>query len=164
MNLLDLFILIPAVWLCIRGFSKGFIIELATLIGMVLGIIAAYYFAPQMQEFLKQYFTLSHQMLKILSYIIIFVLVLLTIYLIGKLIEKFIDILALGWLNKLLGAVFGLCKGLILIAIVFLIFEIADPHEKVIKPEAKEKSMFYQPLMNAVHTIVPTGSSTVIIL
>ncbi len=41
MNLLDLLLLIPVVWLCIRGFSKGFIIELASLIGMVLGILAA---------------------------------------------------------------------------------------------------------------------------
>lgn len=40
MNLLDLFMLIPVVWLCIRGFSKGFIIELASLIGLVLGILA----------------------------------------------------------------------------------------------------------------------------
>ena len=35
MNLLDLLILIPIVWGCIRGFSKGLVIELATLAGMV---------------------------------------------------------------------------------------------------------------------------------
>ena len=155
MNLLDLFILIPIVWLCIRGFSKGFIIELATLIGLVLGILAAYYFSGYVQDHLKEYFSLSSQGLKIVSYILIFLAVLLVVYLIGKLIEKLVDIIALGWLNKILGAVIGLVKGIVVVAIILYIFEKADPGEKVIRPHVKEKSMFYQPVMQVVHFVVP---------
>ena len=155
MNLLDLFILIPIVWLCIRGFTKGFIIELATLIGLVLGILAAYYFADNVQEYLKDYFTLSTQGMRIVSYILIFLAVLLVVYLIGKLIEKLVDIVALGWLNKILGAVIGLAKGVVVVAIILFIFEKVDPGEKVIRPHVKEKSMFYQSVMKVVHFVVP---------
>jgi membrane protein required for colicin V production len=158
MNLLDLILLVPVVWLCIRGFSKGFIIELASLIGLVLGILAAWYFSGYVRDLLKDYFSLTDQVLKIISYIVIFLAVMLIVYLIGKIIEKFVDIIAMGWLNKLLGAVFGLVKGIVLVSIILFIIEKTDPGEKVIKPQVKEKSMFYQPIMQLVHFIVPKDS------
>lgn len=155
MNLLDLFILIPIVWLCIRGISKGFVIGLATLIGLVLGILAAYHFSAYAQDLLKEYFTIREQTLKIIAYVLIFLLVMLIVYLIGKAIEKVVDMVAMGWLNKLLGGIIGLAKGVVLVCIILYIFEKADPGEKVIKPQVKEKSMFYQPLMELVHFVVP---------
>jgi membrane protein required for colicin V production len=155
MNLLDLIILIPIVWLCIRGISKGFIIELASLIGLVLGILAAYYFSGYVQDFLKDYFTVKEQTLKVIAYIAIFLVVMIIAYLVGKAIEKVVDMVAMGWLNKLLGGIIGLAKGVVLVGIIFFIIEIADKGERVIKPQVKEKSMFYQPLMQVVHFIVP---------
>ena len=155
MNLLDLILLIPVVWLCIRGFSKGFIIELASLIGLILGIVAAYYFSGYVMDLMKDYFTFNEQTRRIIAYIVIFLAVMLVVYLIGKALEKVIDIVMLGWLNKLLGAMVGLAKGVVLVGIILFIIERADPGQKVIKPDVKEKSMFYQPVMQLVHFIVP---------
>jgi membrane protein required for colicin V production len=155
MNFLDLLLLIPVVWLCIRGFSKGFIIELASLIGMVLGILAAWYFSGYVIDYLKDYFTLTERVLRIIAYVVIFLAVMLVVYLIGKAIEKVAEVVMLGWLNKLLGAIVGLAKGIVLVGIILFIFEKADPNNKVIKPHVKEKSMFYQPVMEVVHFVVP---------
>jgi len=155
MNLLDFILLVPVVWLCIRGFSKGLIIELASLIGLILGILAAYYFSGYVRDFLKDYFSFKENTLRIIAYIVTFLAVILVVYLIGKIIEKFIDIVAMGWLNKILGAVFGLAKGIVLVSILLFIIEKTDPGEKIIKPQVKEKSMFYQPVMEVVHWAVP---------
>jgi membrane protein required for colicin V production len=155
MNLLDLFILIPIVWLCIRGFSKGLILELATLAGMLLGILAAYYFSGYAMDLLKDYFTVRDSILKIIAYVVIFLAVYLVVYLIGKVIDKSADLLAMGWLNKLLGSIIGLAKGIVVVCIILFIFERADPSQKVIRPDVKEKSMFYGTLMQVVHFIMP---------
>lgn len=155
MNLLDLILLIPVVWLCIRGLSKGFIIELASLIGLVLGILAAWYFSGYASDFLKEYFTLNEQTLRIISCIVIFLAVMLVVYLIGKVTEKIIDLAMLGWLNKILGGIMGLLKGIVLVSIILFIIERTDSGEKLIKPNVKEKSMFYQPIMLMVHFIFP---------
>jgi len=155
MNLLDFILLVPVVWLCIRGFSKGLIIELASLIGLILGILAAYYFSGYVRDFLKDYFSFKENTLRIIAYIVTFLAVILVVYLIGKIIEKFIDIVAMGWLNKILGAVFGLAKGIVLVSILLFIIEKTDPGEKIIKPQVKEKSMFYRPVMEVVHWAVP---------
>jgi membrane protein required for colicin V production len=155
MNLLDFILLIPLVWLCIRGFQKGLIIELASLIGLVLGIIAAYYFATDVQGFLKHYFSFKEQTSRIIAYVAIFLTVMIIVWLIGKMMEGLIDIVAMGWLNKLLGAMIGLAKGIVLVCLILYIFEKTDTREKVITPQVKEGSVFYQPFMQLVNFIVP---------
>jgi membrane protein required for colicin V production len=155
MNLLDFIILLPIVWLCIRGFMKGFIIEVATLAGMALGIIAAYFFADDLQFLLKDYFSFSAQGTRIVAYIVIFLIVLLVMLLIGKLVEKSVDLMAMGWLNKLLGAIIGIIKGIVIVCLILYLIDKFDPSQKIIKPDVKEKSMFYQPVMEVVHFFVP---------
>jgi membrane protein required for colicin V production len=153
MNLLDLFILIPIVWLWIRGISKGLIIELATLVGMALGIVAAYYFSGNLQDLMKDYFSFTDRVSKIIAYIVIFLIVWIIVYLIGKAIEKTVDMMAMGWFNKILGGIFGLAKGIIIVCIILFIIDKTDTKERVIKPHVKEKSMFYQPLMEVVDMV-----------
>lgn len=155
MNLLDFIILLPMVWLCIRGFQKGLILELASLIGIILGIIAAYYFAGYVQDFIKDHFSFKEHTSRILAYIAIFLAVMLIVYLIGKMVEGVIDVIALGWLNKLLGALIGLAKGIVVVCVILYIFEKTDPRQRVITPGVKEGSFFYDPMMQLVHWVVP---------
>jgi len=150
MNLLDFLILIPVVWGCIRGFSKGLIIELATLIGMIVGILAAWYFSADLTAWLKDYFSFGPTVTRMISYALIFLAVMLVFWIIGKIITKVVDLVMLGWLNKLLGAVFGLLKGVIVAALLLMIIVFFDKNEKVITRQAKEKSMFYQALSNVI--------------
>lgn len=154
MTLLDFIILLPIVWLCIRGFMKGLIIELATLAGMALGILAAYYFAADLQALMQDYFSFSEKGTRIVAYILIFLVVLFTVWLIGKLVEKSVDLMAMGWLNKLLGAIVGIIKGVVIVCVALYLVEKYDTRQKLIKPEVKEKSMFYQPAMDAVRFVV----------
>ncbi|MDX9907641.1 MAG: CvpA family protein [Bacteroidales bacterium] len=160
MTLLDFIVLLPVVWLCIRGFIKGLIIELATLAGMALGILAAYYFAADLQALMQDYFSLSENGTRIVAYILIFLVVLLIVWIIGKLVEKSVDLMAMGWLNKLLGAIVGIIKGVVIVCVALYLVEKYDTRQKVIKPEVKEKSMFYQPIMEAVHLIAATPGSS----
>ncbi len=150
MNILDLIILIPVVWGAIRGFSKGLVMELATLIGMVLGILGAFHFSGSLGNLLGDYLTLGPTAMKILSYTLIFFGVLLISWIIGKIITKVIDMVMLGWLNKILGAVFGLLKGVIIAALLLMIIVFFDKNEKILTRQAKEKSMFFQALSKVV--------------
>jgi membrane protein required for colicin V production len=157
MNILDLLILIPVVWGCIRGFSKGLILELTSLIGLIVAILAARYFAPDLAAMLNDYVTLGAVAMKVLANVLIFVAVMLLFWLIGWIITKVADLVLLGWLNKLLGAVFGLLKGVVIAALLLMIVVFFDKDEKVITRPAKEKSMFYQ----ALSKILPDQSNSI---
>jgi membrane protein required for colicin V production len=88
--------------------------------------------------------------MKILSYVLIFLAVLLISWIIGKIITKLVDMVMLGWLNKLLGAIFGMAKGVIIAALLLLVIVYFDKNEKVITQQAKDKSMFYQALSSII--------------
>jgi membrane protein required for colicin V production len=158
MSYIDLLILIPIVWGCIRGFMKGLVIELATLAGLILGIIASFYFASDLGELLRQYFSFGASAARIIASILIFTGVMLIAWLIGKAIEKTVELIALGWLNKLLGAVVGIVKGAVVAALLLYVVVYFDTGENIISRTEKEKSMFYQAASRIIPALVPNVS------
>ncbi len=147
MNLFDIVLLAFAALFVIRGLMKGFIISLATLAGLVLGIYAAVYFSGIMSNFLTNQFHPSATWLHILSFSLTFLLVMLGVILVGKLVEKAVDTLKLGLANKLAGALFGLAKAVLIASILLFIIEGFDRNEKLITKEVKKKSYLHDPVV-----------------
>ncbi len=144
MNLLDIIFIIPILWFAYRGFVRGFVIELASLVGLILGIYAALYFSCYAADFIDKYFNLSEKYLSVVSFIVTFIVVVILVHLIGKLLEKLIDIVALGFLNKLAGLIFGVLKAVVLISLVLMV--INHFNDKLISAEKKKNSLFYEPI------------------
>jgi len=65
---------------------------------------------------------------------------------VGKVLEKFVNILLLGFLNKLTGAVFGILKGALLLSILIFVINYFNFGDYLFKEEARTKSMFYEPV------------------
>ncbi len=53
MNVLDIILAIPILWLAYKGFTKGLIIEISTLAALVLGIYASLHFSYITADFLR---------------------------------------------------------------------------------------------------------------
>ena len=49
MGMIDVFLVVPLLWGAYKGFKKGLIVEVFSLVALVLGIIAAVYF-PQFAQ------------------------------------------------------------------------------------------------------------------
>jgi len=143
MNYLDIIILCILGLLVFNGIRKGFIISLATLIALVLGIWAAIHFSNYISVLLEKNLHPSGSWLPILSFTLTFLLVLIIVILIAKGIEKLVSLAGMGLLNHIAGGIFGLLKGLVFISVLFFIVTSFDPKQKLITPKAKEKSMFY---------------------
>ncbi len=149
-NLLDIIILIPLLLFAWQGYRKGFIIEVATLAALLLGIYFALYFSDYAATLLTEYFTIDEKYLAILSFIVTFVVVVVAVVLVGKIVQKFINLLLLGFLNKAAGAVFGLLKGALLVSILLALIHYFDANENLIKKEQKEQSVLYHPVASVV--------------
>jgi len=145
-NFLDIIIIIPLLLFAWQGYKKGFIIEVATLAALVLGLYFAFYFSDFAAELLAEYFTIDEKYMAALSFIVTFIVVVIAVIAVGKVLQKFIDIILLGFLNKVAGAVFGIVKGALIISILFLIISYFDTNQKLIKEEYKEGSIFYEPV------------------
>jgi len=119
-NYVDLVVLIPLLFGMYKGFTKGLILSVATLVGLVSGVWVGVKFSHLTSEVLFEKFQLD---IPLLAFAVTFLCVLIGIYFIGKLLSKFIDMLALGLLNKIGGAIFSAFKTVLILAVVLLFFE-----------------------------------------
>ncbi len=148
LNLLDIILVIPLLWFAYNGYKKGLIIEIASLAAFVLGLYFAFYFSDITAGYLKQYFSIDQKYLAALSFLATFVIVLFAVLALGKILEKFIDILLLGFLNKLAGAAFGLLKGALFLSIIIFVINYFDTSHTLIKPGSTKSSIFYEPVQS----------------
>lgn len=151
-NLLDIIFLVPLLLFAYNGFKKGIVIEVAGLVALILGLYFAFYFSGFTADLLNNWFTLEAKYVAAIAFILTFIVVVLVVVSVGKLLEKVIDILLLGFFNKLAGAVFGILKGALILSILIFIINYFDEGRRVFTKELCQKSIFYEP----VESIAPT--------
>lgn len=155
MNLLDIIFLVPLAWFAYKGFQKGFIIELCSLIALILGIYFAINFSNYASDLLVNNFDIGEKYLSISAFVITFIAIVVGVFFIGKILEKFIDVLMLGFINHIAGAAFGILKAAFLISIILWIINSFDFTNSIIKSEQKANSMLYENLEMLAPTIIP---------
>ena len=155
LNVLDIIFLVPLLWFAYRGFQKGFIIELSSLVALILGIYIAINFSYFAAKFLTDNFEIGDNYLNIIAFIVTFAAVIFGVFLIGKFIETIINIILLGFINKLAGCVFGIIKAAFLISIILWIINSLDPGQNIIKEKLKQKSLLYESVQSFAPTIIP---------
>jgi len=145
-NTLDIIILIPLLLWAWQGYKKGLIISLASLAALILGLYFAFYFSDFTAAKLNEYFHISKDYLAIIAFIVTFVVVVLAVILTGNLLQKVINVLMLGFLNKAAGVVFGILKGALYLSILIWLINYFDPGEHLIKKENRENSLLFKPV------------------
>ena len=144
MNYIDIILVIPMAWLAFRGFKRGLVVELFSLLALIAGVYAALYFSDYAAKFLIENFSLNEDYVPIISFILTFIGVVVIVYFVGKLLEKLVDMVALGVLNKLAGAVFGILKAAIFLSIIIMLINSFD--DEWISKDKKKESVLYSPV------------------
>ena len=123
MNILDIFIVCTMMFLLVQGILRGFLREVASLAGVVLGILLGSHFQPQMTASLKAHVPDSSY-LPVVSFALIFTLVLIVCNVFGFALSYFFRKAFLGWVDRALGVWLALTKGVIVtyLMIVLLTF------------------------------------------
>jgi len=151
MNYLDLILAVPLLWAIYRGFTKGFIIEVASLIAIVLGIYGAVHFSYFISDLLK----MKSEYSSLISFTITFLIIAIVIFILAKLLEKSINLLALGIVNKLGGAFFGMLKVAFILSVILIVVNKIDSKTGVIPEKTKTASLLYKPVSSIAPFIIP---------
>jgi len=155
MNTVDLVFAILLLWSAYRGFTKGFIIQLATLAALLLGILGAVMFSDFTSELIIKKFEVSGHYLPILSFAVTFVAIVIAVHLLAKMLNKLIDAIALGIVNRLLGVLFSILKTAFIVSIILVLINKVDNKYNFIPDDTKENSILYKPLSNFAPMIFP---------
>jgi membrane protein required for colicin V production len=113
MNTFDIVIIIIFGFCMIRGFFRGLIKELSSIIGVLGGFYAAYTYYMQVAIPLSGWIQ-NDSYRNILSFLIIFCAVFLIISILGVIIKYILNITFLGWVDRICGTGFGLIKGVLI--------------------------------------------------
>ena len=143
MSYLDIFLGLIIAWGAYNGFSKGLVKELASVLGIVIGIYFAKNFHPFLDLKLKPIFESEADFISILSSLIIFLLTIMIFKIIAKLLTKFLKLVALGLLNRIVGAVFGIIKSTLLLCIIIFIFSKINNITATIENATLNQSFLY---------------------
>jgi len=155
MNWIDFVIIILLVFGLARGFIDGLIKELASLLALILGIWGAIKFSAFTAEKLYDYFDMTGKYVGIIAFAITFVVIVIIIHFIGLLVDKFVSAISLGFLNRLLGIVFGLFKTALILSVIFVILNAIDDKHHFLPRDTIERSKFYSPIADIAPALFP---------
>ena len=163
MNILDLIIAVILLFGAIRGFQKGFFHEAATLVALVAGVFIAILFANIAGTIIGELVSWNIQMVKIIAFIIMFIIVVGMIRMLGHLLTKLFKAMMLGFVNKLAGFALGLLKWVILLSILFAVLDFFDEAQKLLSENLLSGSFLYNYLdrLNILHHIFDNLPDTI---
>jgi membrane protein required for colicin V production len=119
MNLIDIIIIIFAIVLCIRGYLRGFINEVFSLLIIICGLIGAFLFYRPLSETFMEFIG-SRDLSMILAFFAIFIFITIVLIIIRNMLIRVIDRLNLTDIDNILGVVVGLIKGLLICGVILV--------------------------------------------
>ena len=72
-NLLDIIILVPLLLFAWNGYKKGFIIEVASLAALLIGLYMAFFFSDFAAEMLNDLFDIDQKYVAVFAFLITFI-------------------------------------------------------------------------------------------
>jgi membrane protein required for colicin V production len=142
----------------IKGYKQGLIVAFFSLIAFIIGLAAAMKLSVVAAGYIGKTVRISDKWLPIISFAVVFLIVVLLVRLGARFIQKSVEFAMLGWANKIGGIL--LYAGLYILIFSILLFY-ADQMD-FIKPETKRESVTYsyiQPwgpkLMEGLGKIIP---------
>ena len=155
---LDLLLVIILLFAVIKGFRRGLIVGIFSFIAIIVGLAAAIKLSTVAAEYIGQAIKVSDRWLPIISFVVVFILVVLLIRLGANMIQKTVEISMLGWVNRLGGV-------LLYVAIYVIVYSVVLFYAvqiKLVQEETIQKSVTYsyvQPLgpkvINGFASIIP---------
>lgn len=155
MNYIDIVLGILLIIAAVQGFRKGFIVELASLAALVLGIWGGIKFSDWTADFITRNTGFDSKYLSIFAFFITFIAIVVLIHILGKVIDNAVKAVALGFLNRLAGIIFGALKAAVILSIFLLLFDTVDENVHLLPDHQKTESKIYQPLKQLVPTLFP---------
>lgn len=155
MNYFDIILIVPMLWGGFKGFKKGLIVEVASLLALFLGVWGGVKFSSYSANYLGELFSISDQLMPIISFAVTFILIVILVFLLAKLIQKLVKAVSLSTINQLAGMLFGALKFTFIISIILTIVNNINAEIEFITPESRNESLLYNPVSSIAPAVIP---------
>ena len=149
-TIIDLGVIIIIAVSALLAFSRGMVREGMAIAGWIAAAILAFIFADTAQPLVRQIPYLgdilgdSCELLILASFAVIFAVALLIVSIFTPLLSTIVQKSILSGLDKNLGFIFGICRGLVLVIAAFFVYFTVMPNQKVISVETSKSATIFQ--------------------
>ncbi len=151
-NYLDIIISVLLLYGMVKGYSNGIIKEITNIISVFLAIYIGIHFSELIHPHINSYVINDYtKAIPLLAFLFVFIIILIIIKSIGELINRLTRLLALGLISRLLGAVFGILK--LLVICCFLLLLVMD--YGLIDKQTQKGSVLVAPIERISKVAIP---------
>ena len=147
--IIDLIVCATVLVSALVAFFRGFIREVLTILGVIGGLAAAYFFGSHLVPFYNGLMGVDPDAVEgeaerfmgilpypflseILGYITVFLLVVIILTVISYFLSKFVEDVGMGMVDRTMGVLFGIARGIVLLGVIYL------PVHMFVEQEEKE--------------------------
>ncbi|MCF6179542.1 MAG: CvpA family protein [Geopsychrobacter sp.] len=126
MELVDILILVILGIFLLKGVLRGLLREVCTLLGLVLGGLLAFYLHVPLSQWFMGMFHWPSQLCVTISFLLVFLLTVVVFGALGYLLNRFAKLTFMTGVNRILGAIFGMAQGVVLLSLILFALNAAD--------------------------------------
>src|SRR5687768_52066 len=103
--IIDIIVVVLLVLAVIKGLQRGLIVGLFSLVAIIIGLAAAIKLSAVVAGYIGNSVKVSDQWLPIISFAVVFIIVVLLVRLGANVIQRLVETVTLGWVNRIGGAI-----------------------------------------------------------
>ena len=116
----DLFLLLFLVMGVYKGWTKGFVMAVVSFVSFFIALALALQFSGWVEGYLKQQTDSNNDWISFLAFLLVLIVAMIGIRILGKIIEKSVELVMLGLVNRLAGVVLFIFIYLSLFAVLMV--------------------------------------------
>jgi membrane protein required for colicin V production len=136
---IDIIVIVALILAVIKGYKQGFIIAIFSALAFIIGIAAAMKLSIIVAGYIGKAVKVSDQWLPVISFAVVFIIVVLLVRAGAMLIQKSVELAMLGWMNRVAGILLFAALYILILSVMIFYAEQVD----LIKPEIKKASVSY---------------------
>lgn len=151
MSIIDICIILLAIWALVAGWRHGFIRQLCSLAAIVLGIVAASRFGYP----LGKAFGCDDATAAAAGFVVIFFVSLLAVGLLARLLRSITHLAGLGSWDIVLGILLSEAKLLVILGVLFSSFNALNRNHNIVEKSTLDRSVLYAPVAKVPEAVFP---------
>ena len=148
----------------ILAYSRGFVREAMSILGWVVAAVAAYYLAPRAEPLVREIPILndflgeSCELSTIAAFAVVFAVALVIVSIFTPLFSSVVQRSALGGLDQGLGFLFGVLRGLVLVAIALVVYDRIILNETVPMVDDSRTAKIFANVQDSLNDQIPESA------
>src|ERR1700710_362887 len=124
--LIDIIFIVLLVIAIVKGYRKGFIIAIFSLLAIIIGLAAAMKLSVVTAAWLKDAIHVAAKWLPVIAFAVVFLIVVLLVRLGARALQKTAEFALLGWANRLAGILLYMALYVIILSVLLFYAEKVD--------------------------------------